>query len=153
MEWTRALSLKVHKHTHEHRPEQLLDSLHTNKPTRQADLLSEHCGVQVRDVPGVPSERALGVQREGDGDWDVDGPRVLQQEGNLGAGPSLAAGHHHALWRGGLVQTVLYRFILWHAEVQLVEAQQKGVPVLQEAPWQEHVYDLVYTHMCQLVHG
>lgn len=86
----------------------------------------------MRDVAGVASERALGVQRERDGDRDVDGTRVLQQEGNLGAGASLDAGHAHALRRGGLVQAVLYRLVLRHAEVQLIEAQQKGVPVLKE---------------------
>lgn len=83
------------------------------------------------DVPGVPAERTLGVQREGDGNWNIDGTRVLQQEGHLGAGSGLATGHNHALRRGGLIQAVFYRLILWHAEVQLVEAQQEGVPVLQ----------------------
>lgn len=107
-----------------------------SEPTREADLLSEHRGVQVRDITRVPSERALGVQREGDGHRDIDGARVVQQEGDLGAGASLAAGHHHALRRGRLVQAMLYRFILRHTEVQLVEAQQEGVPVLpQESNW------------------
>lgn len=106
------------------------------EPTREADLLSEHSGVQVRDITRVPSERALGVQREGDGDWDIDGARVIQQQGDLGAGASLAAGHHHALRRGRLVQAMLYRFVLRHTEVQLVEAQQEGVPVLpEESNW------------------
>lgn len=106
------------------------------EPTREADLLSEHRGVQVRNITRVPSERALGVQREGDGDWDIDGAGVIQQEGDLGAGASLAAGHHHALRRGRLVQAMLYRFILRHTEVQLVEAQQEGVPVLpEESNW------------------
>lgn len=102
------------------------------EPTRQADLLPQHCGVQVGDIARVASKRALGIQREGDGDRDVDGARVLQQEGDLGAGASLSAGHHHALRRGRLVQTVFYCLILRHAEVQLVEAQQEGVPVLRE---------------------
>lgn len=38
------------------------------EPTREADLLSEHRGIQVCNITRVPSERALGVQREGDGD-------------------------------------------------------------------------------------
>lgn len=38
------------------------------EPTREADLLSEHRGVQVRNITRIPSKRALGVQREGDGD-------------------------------------------------------------------------------------
>lgn len=103
----------------------------SSQPTGQADLLSEHGGVQVGDVTRVPAERTLGVQREGDGNRDIDGARVLQQEGHLGARTGLAAGHHHALRRGRLVQAMFYRLILWHAEVQLVEAQQEGVPVLQ----------------------
>lgn len=101
------------------------------QPTGEADLLSEHSGVQVSDVPRIPAKRALGVQCEGDGNWNIDGTRVLQQKGHLGAGSGLATGHHHALRRGGLIQAVFYRLILWHAEVQLVEAQQEGVPVLQ----------------------
>lgn len=100
------------------------------QPTGEAHLLSEHSGVQVSDVPRVPAKGTLGVQREGDGNWNIDGTRVLQQEGHLGAGPGLATGHHHALRRGGLIQAVFYRLILWYAEVQLVKAQQEGVPVL-----------------------
>lgn len=95
-------------------------------------MLPQHCGVQMGDVAGVASERALGVQRENDGDRYVDGAGVLQQKGGLGAGASLAAGHHQALWRCGLIQAVLYRLVLRDAEVQLVVAQQEGVPVLRE---------------------
>lgn len=50
----------------------------TGKPTRKADLLSQHGGVQVCDVARVPSKRPLGVQSEGDGDRYVDGTRVVQ---------------------------------------------------------------------------
>lgn len=50
----------------------------TREPTRKADLLSQHGGVQVCDVARVPSKRPLGVQREGDGDRYVDGTRIVQ---------------------------------------------------------------------------
>lgn len=40
----------------------------TRKPTRKADLLPQHGGVQMGDVARVPSKRPLGVQSEGDGD-------------------------------------------------------------------------------------
>lgn len=84
------------------------------------------------DVARVPSKWALGVQREGDGDRYVDGTRIVQEERNLSTGARLDTGHAHVLRRGGLIPAVLYRFVLRHAEVQLVEAQQKSVPVLQE---------------------
>ena len=84
------------------------------------------------DVAGVAAEGALRVQRDGDGHGDVDEPRVFQQEWRLGAAACLAAGaHQRALGRGGLVQAVLEGLILRHAEVQLVEAQQERVPVLE----------------------
>lgn len=63
---------------------QALPSLHPSvymrprKPTRQADLLPQHSGVQVCDVARVPSKRSLGVQSEGDGDRYVDGTRIVQ---------------------------------------------------------------------------
>lgn len=82
------------------------------QPTGEADLLSEHGGVQVGDVTRVPAEWTLGVQSEGDGNRDVDGARVVQQEGHLRARTGLAAGHHHALRRGRLVQAMFYRLIL-----------------------------------------
>lgn len=103
----------------------------TRKPTRKADLLSQHGGVQVCDVARVPSKRPLGVQSEGDGDRYVDGPGVVQEQRNLSTGARLDAGHAHALRRGGLVPAVFYRLVLRHAEVELVKAQQKSVPVLQ----------------------
>lgn len=100
-------------------------------PTRQADLLPQHGGVQVRDVARVPSKRPLGVQSEGNGDRYVDGSRVVQQERDLSAGARLDAGHAHVLRRRGLIPAVLYGFVLRDAEVQLVEAQQERVPVLK----------------------
>lgn len=82
------------------------------------------------DVTGVAPKWPLGIQSEGDGHRDVDGPWVLQHEGGLGAGASLAAGDR-AVWRDGLVQAVLQGLILRDAEVKLVKAEKKGVPILQ----------------------
>lgn len=82
------------------------------------------------DIARVAPKWPLGIQGECYGHRDVDGPRVLQHKRGLGARATLAAGDR-ALRCDGLVQTVLQRLILRDAEVKLVEAEKKGVPVLQ----------------------
>lgn len=102
---------------------------HSAAPTAKADLLAQYGGVQVGDVARVAPERSLGIQGERDGHGDVDGPRVLQHNGRLGTGAALAAGDG-ALWPDGLVQAVLQRLVLGDAEVELIKAEKKGVPIL-----------------------
>lgn len=82
------------------------------------------------DIAGVAPKWPLRIQGERDGHRDVDGPWVLQHQGGLGARATLAAGDG-ALRCDGLVQAVLQRLVLRDAEVEFVEAEEKGVPVLQ----------------------
>lgn len=82
------------------------------------------------DIAGVAPKRTLGIQGKCDGHRNVDGARILQHKRGLGTRATLATGDG-ALRCDGLIHAMLQRLVLRDAKVELIEAEEKGVPVLQ----------------------